>query len=69
MGSDGMSAGRCDVCGDSLSPGGLADILDHLRVIHPEVYGDGPERYADGGLVIHVDPDSMTVETVLNMEP
>lgn len=28
------------------------DILDHLRVIHPDHYGDGPQRWPDGQLVI-----------------
>lgn len=58
--------GRCEVCGDEIVPGGLQEILDHLRVFHPDEYGDGPERYADGGLVIHVDPEAMTVEALLD---
>jgi hypothetical protein len=44
--------GRCEICGDAIDPGGIQDILDHLRVLHPETYGDGPERWPDGGLVI-----------------
>jgi len=27
-------------------------ILEHLLLIHPDVYGDGPDRWPDGGLVI-----------------
>lgn len=34
------------------------DMLSHLRVIHPDAYGDGPERWPDGGLVVH----DMTLE-------
>lgn len=29
------------------------DMLDHLRVIHPDLYGDGPETWPDGTVVIH----------------
>lgn len=29
------------------------DMLDHLRVHHPDLYGDGPERWPDGQVVIH----------------
>ena len=47
-----MSAGKCEVCGDAINPGGPEDIIDHLRVVHPELYGDGPERWPDGALVI-----------------
>ncbi|MFF0823040.1 hypothetical protein ACFYUR_21985 [Micromonospora haikouensis] len=28
------------------------DILDHLRVIHPDQYGEGPQRWPDGQPVI-----------------
>jgi hypothetical protein len=31
---------------------------DHLRVMHPDVYGDGPERWPDGAIVI----DDTTLE-------
>jgi hypothetical protein len=29
-----------------------ADILGHLRLFHPDTYGDGPDRWPDGGLVV-----------------
>ena len=29
------------------------EILDHLRVIHPDVWGDGPERWPDGRIVVY----------------
>lgn len=29
------------------------DMDDHLRVHHPDVYGDGPERWPDGHVVVH----------------
>jgi hypothetical protein len=27
-------------------------LLDHLRVLHPDDYGDGPLRWPDGALVV-----------------
>jgi len=43
----------CFVCppGDQDIPD--VEMLDHLRVIHPDVYGDGPERWCDGRIVVH----------------
>jgi hypothetical protein len=29
------------------------EMLDHLRVIHPDVWGDGPELWPDGEIVVH----------------
>jgi hypothetical protein len=29
-----------------------AGILDHLRLFHPDQYGDGPECWPDGGFVV-----------------
>lgn len=43
---------RCLVC-----PGGqeipAVELLDHLRLLHPDVYGDGPQRWPDGRLVVY----------------
>jgi hypothetical protein len=41
----------CAICPDSehRTP---AQILDHFRVMHPGIYGDGPDRWPDGSLVI-----------------
>lgn len=39
----------CELCRDAVPD---AEILDHLRVIHPEQYGDGPRTWPDGQLVI-----------------
>lgn len=41
--------GTCNLCGDTPDD---TDILDHLRLMHPAEYGDGPARWPDGGLVI-----------------
>ena len=43
--------GRCELCEEPV-PGGLVKLIDHLRVLHPEEYGDGPERWPDGGIVV-----------------
>ena len=40
--------GNCEVCGEAIGPGTLNDILDHLRVMHPDIYSDGPEMWPDG---------------------
>lgn len=46
--------GTCHVCpaGDPDRTVPDADMLDHLRVHHPDAYGDGPARWPDGGLVM-----------------
>jgi hypothetical protein len=62
--SAGSGSGTCEVCGDPIIPGTLNDILDHLRVMHPDVYGDGPEMWPDGGPVIEID-ESVPMEAVL----
>lgn len=41
----------CHLCPDDVARS-LPQMLDHLRVVHPEEYGDGPERWPDGGVVI-----------------
>ena len=28
------------------------EMVDHLRLIHPDVYGDGPQRWPDGSVVV-----------------
>jgi hypothetical protein len=44
--------GTCFGC--SPTAGAVADsaLVDHLRLLHPDVYGDGPERLADGSVVV-----------------
>ena len=52
----------CHICPDDV-PRSPLEILDHFRIVHPEIYGDGPERWPDGGLVIEDDtltPDDFT---------
>ena len=53
---------HCNLCNEdfpSRTEGGIAgaavDVVDHLRVHHPEAYGDGPERWPDGTLVVEDD--------------
>lgn len=45
-------SGRCELCQAGIEDGTLHGILDHLRVLHPEEYGDGPERWPDGQPVV-----------------
>jgi len=42
---------NCGLCPEVVTGINAAD--DHLRLVHPDEYGDGPERWADGGVVIH----------------
>lgn len=42
----------CELCGEQPDD---AELLDHLRVMHPTEYGDGPERWPDGSLVVYDD--------------
>lgn len=46
------NTGRCLVCSE---PVPSVELLDHLRVMHPDDYGDGPERWPDGTIVVHHD--------------
>lgn len=39
----------CHLCGDHLPD---SDMGDHLRIMHPDEWGDGPERWPDGAPVI-----------------
>lgn len=38
---------------DELEADSLEEVNDHLRVVHPCVYGDGPERWPDGQIVVY----------------
>jgi hypothetical protein len=40
----------CELCRDDEVPD--ADILEHLRLLHPNVWGDGPMRWPNGDLVV-----------------
>lgn len=60
---------KCELCGhhelpeDGTMLGDVRLMDDHLRVMHPDEYGDGPERWPDGGVVIHdttLDPSDFT---------
>lgn len=48
------NTGRCNLCDE---PVPSMELLDHLRVLHPDAYGDGPERWPDGGVVVHEELD------------
>lgn len=44
-----VTVGRCELCRETVPD---PELLDHLRVLHPAEYGDGPARWPDGGVVI-----------------
>lgn len=50
---------KCLVCDDEWpdDEGGIESAVDHIRVMHPDQY-EPPERWPDGGLVIHDDDPS-----------
>jgi hypothetical protein len=48
---DKPDSGHCYLCCEDITPGDPESLLDHGRLIHPDQYGDGPERWPDGGLV------------------
>lgn len=41
---------HCHMCPDVMP---VAEAIDHLRVMHPDQYGDGPERWPDGQPVLY----------------
>lgn len=43
-------ASHCHLCHTT----GLAsaELLDHLRLLHPDAWGDGPDRWPDGEAVV-----------------
>jgi hypothetical protein len=47
----------CNVCDEPIpepdATAGLQNALEHLRLFHPDLYGDGPERWPDGDVVLH----------------
>lgn len=49
--------GHCHLCRDD-----FPDIVEHLRLLHPEEYGEGPDRWPDGSLVALMDPDDFPRE-------
>lgn len=51
---------KCALCGheDKTAPDLAADaelIVDHIRVMHPDRYDGGLERWPDGGIVLEDD--------------
>jgi hypothetical protein len=57
--------GFCSMCVEEFEPGTLLGMIDHLRTIHPEVWGEGVECWPDGEPIIHFDDyDYETLEEV-----
>jgi hypothetical protein len=46
------NTGHCHVCEEPVT---THDLLGHLRVMHPDEYGDGPITWPDGGVLIEED--------------
>lgn len=42
--------GTCQLCAEKVS---LTELMEHLRLFHPDEYGDGPEVWPDGEVVIY----------------
>lgn len=41
---------HCALCPEVMA--GIGEATEHLRLMHPDQYGDGPERWPDGGVVL-----------------
>lgn len=56
----------CHICPPEDQDISDAEMFDHLRVFHPDVWGDGPECWPDGQVVVHdmtLEPTDFTEET------
>lgn len=42
----------CHVCPPDDQQVPVEEMVDHLRLMHPEVWGDGPDRWPDGQPVV-----------------
>lgn len=57
-------AGHCDLCDEDVprsnpeAPADAHDLLDHLRLMHPQEYGEGPLHWPDGQRVV-IDQDDL----------
>lgn len=50
--------GKCFACPEGDQNVADEALVDHLRNVHPDLYGDGPECWSDGAVVVH----DMTLE-------
>jgi len=41
----------CHICPPDDNTVPDREMVDHLRVLHPDLYGDGPPRWPDGSIV------------------
>jgi hypothetical protein len=51
-------SGHCEICNEDIDPGGLREMVDHIRLLHPDDYEE-PEQWPDGGFVIHEEPSDL----------
>lgn len=48
--------GHCHQCHEDFPEGTtLNELVEHLRLYHPDDFGDGPATWPDGGVVMHDD--------------
>lgn len=51
-----MAKWHCELgCDKWLEFDDLEQVNDHIRVLHPDTYGTGPERWPDNGIVVYDD--------------
>lgn len=53
----------CHLCPSDDNEIADTEVLDHLRVMHPDQYRDGPDRWPDGEVVVNdltLSPDDFT---------
>jgi hypothetical protein len=55
----------CHICPEGQQSVPDEEMNDHLRVVHPTYWGDGPERWPDGRFVIvdtTLEPDDFEID-------
>jgi hypothetical protein len=50
MAGAGVMTGTCDLCHEPIT--GAAEVVEHLRLFHPDEHGDGFQRWPDGEVVV-----------------
>jgi hypothetical protein len=66
----------CNLCGENLPEKDMAEgivvMTDHLRLWHSDEFGEGPERWPDGAVVVYepdAEPDDATPPSGLGETP
>lgn len=53
MGDDILAG--CNLCPPGAPQVPDAELVDHVRLLHPDAWGDGPQLWPDGTPVVHVE--------------